>query len=240
MSVCVLTLVTCAVNACNVPKPYGSGSTNDSSWLEAHPQEPGSNYPPPGGLNIKEPRSWQTWQLIVAVTLVGMLCMWIGNLTSGSSSAAGASSASPAYKLPPPASTGGSSSGGSSSSTSSTPNSSAAQGSGATSTTVSGPVTVLVPEYQSSATNWTSTPFTVGGGTWNIGWAFQCVPAPASGPSFEVFVFPNGQSPGSTPAVSGTGAQGQSVTAQTTSGSQELSVQAAPNCQWVVKVTGVA
>jgi hypothetical protein len=73
---------------------------------------------------------------------------------------------------------------------------------------------------------------------WNIGWAFQCTPAPASGPSLQVFVTPVGGAPSGTPAIGETGASGQSVTSQPTVGQQTLVVEAPANCIWVVKVTG--
>ena len=99
-------------------------------------------------------------------------------------------------------------------------------------------MTVLLPEDQASG-NATTASFTVGGGTWNIGWAYQCTP-PASGPAFEVFVVPANGTPGSTPAVTGTAASGQSVTPQTSTGSQKLVIEAPSGCRWVVKVTGIA
>lgn len=210
--------------------------------------------PVPGELKIKEPRSWKTWQLVIAVAASGLVCMLIGNVTAGGSPSQAATSASGGYKLPPESGSGapGSSSttvvgesssntvapaGGSPTTTTNAP----AGGSPTTSTTVvTGPATVLLAPHQAQG-NWTSTPFTVGGGQWNIGWAFDCTPAPASGSGFEVYVVPAGASPsaGQTPAVSGAGGSGQSVTAQTTNGSQQLIVVAATGCIWVVKVTGV-
>lgn len=209
----------------------------------------GTGVPAPGELKIKEPRSWKTWQLVVAVTASGLLCMLIGNLEAGGSSTQAAASAGSAYKLPPEsAGSHGSSTTvvGQSSTSTSTPTGSpttttTAGGSPTTSTTVvTGPVTVLLAPHQAQG-NWTSTPFTVGGGQWNIGWAFQCTPAPVSGSGFEVYVVPAGGSlsAGQPPAVTGTGGSGQSVTAQTTSGSQQLMIVAAAGCIWVVKVTGV-
>jgi hypothetical protein len=86
--------------------------------------------------------------------------------------------------------------------------------------------------------NWTSPTFTTTAAGWNIGWAFRCSPAPASGPSFQVFVTAAGSSPTGTPAISETGASGQSVTAQSSLGAQTLVVQAPATCTWAVKVTG--
>jgi hypothetical protein len=86
--------------------------------------------------------------------------------------------------------------------------------------------------------NWTSPTFTTTAAGWNIGWAFRCVPAPAGGPSFQVFVTPAGSSPSGTPAISETGPSGQSVTSQSSLGAQMLVVQAPATCTWAVKVTG--
>jgi hypothetical protein len=100
-----------------------------------------------------------------------------------------------------------------------------------------GPAQLLLPAYQSKG-NWTSTTFTTTSPGWNIGWAFQCTPAPASGPSFQVFVTTPGGSATGTPAVNETGASGQSASSQSSLGGQILIVQAPSNCEWVVKVTG--
>jgi hypothetical protein len=104
-------------------------------------------------------------------------------------------------------------------------------------TSAAGPAQLLLAPYQSKG-NWTSAAFTVTSSGWNIGWAFQCTPAPASGPSFQVSVVPAGTTPSGTAAVNETGATGQSVTAQTVTGQETLVVAAPPNCEWVVKVTG--
>jgi hypothetical protein len=110
-------------------------------------------------------------------------------------------------------------------------------GSATTSPSTTGSVQVLLGPTQKQGA-WTSTPFTVGAAPWNIGWAYQCAPVPPSGPAFQIFVVPAGGSAGATPAVSETGASGSSVTPQSTTGSQQLDVQASTGCQWVVKVTG--
>jgi hypothetical protein len=86
--------------------------------------------------------------------------------------------------------------------------------------------------------NWTSTPFTTTAAGWNIGWAFRCTPAPAGGPSFQVYVTKVGAAPSGTAAVSQTGASNQSVTSQSSLGQQTLVVQAPASCVWIVKVTG--
>jgi len=202
-------------------------------------------------LKIKERLSWHTWQLITAA--VGMLVfgMFIGSLFGGGgSSSASTSSNTPGYKLPPASSpSGGTSPSGLAGSSETTTTTTAPAGSASTSTSApssptttaapaTGTVSVLLGPEQSQGA-WTSAPFTITSGQWNIGWAYRCTPAPASGPAFQVFVVPAGGSPGSKPAVSETGASGQSVTSQTSTGSQELMVQAPNSCIWAVKVTGL-
>ncbi len=197
-----------------------------------------------GSLGIKERRSWATWQLVsiaFVALLGGMLVEYLASGSGGSSSASKVNAKS--YTPPPPSrssSSGTASPGGKTGSTTTT---STAPGAGAgqtTSTTapVTGPAQVLLGPYLSLG-DWTSPSFTIGGGQWNIGWAYRCTPAPAAGPAFQIFVFPTGGSPSGTPAVSQTADSGQSVTPQTTSGSQQLQVQVPAGCIWVVKVTGV-
>ncbi len=203
----------------------------------------------PGELKIKERVSWSTWQLVlaaVATLIIGMLlgsCFPTGGSTSPTASAGGGSRPLPAESGTP----GGASSattGAGSTATSAPATQTSTPAAGSTATTApatapaSGPLTVLLGPKQSQGA-WTSTPFTVTSGQWNIGWAFRCTPAPTSGAAFQVFVVPAGGSPGKTPAVSESGASGQSVTTQTGTGSQELMVQAPSNCIWVVKVTGL-
>jgi hypothetical protein len=61
---------------------------------------------------------------------------------------------------------------------------------------------------------------------------------PSATPTFQIFVVNSGASPGATPAVTSAAASGQSVTPQTTTGSQQLIVQTSASCRWAVKVTG--
>ena len=198
--------------------------------------------PGPGTLGIKQPRSWKTWQLVVAVAVALVIGMVIGNSGGGGATP---KPAAKGYTVPPPAGSGSqtsspTTSGAGSSTTASAPTATAS--SSTPSTTVpaaTGPAVVLLPQVQSRGA-YTSTPFTVGASGWNIGWAYQCTPPPTSGPAFQIFVVPAVGSPGTTPAVNETAAAGQSVTTQTLTGSLELDVQAPASCIWVVKVTGVA
>lgn len=215
----------------------------------------GSAPPAPGELGIKQKRTWKTWQLLVGmgITLViGMgIDAWVGSGQNGTSNS---SASTPAYQIPTSSgsattttSAGARGSGGSSTTTTTAAGGSTTttQAGGSTTTTSApassgasaGPAHVLVGPTQMQG-NWTSPAFTTSAAGWNIGWAFRCVPAPATGASFEVFVTPVGASPGGTPAVSGTGASGQSVTSQSSLGAQTLVVEAPATCTWVVKVTG--
>jgi len=205
-------------------------------------------WPAPGDYQLKQRRSWKTWQLAL-VALVFLLVGLAWNYkTVGTSSTA---STAPAYHLPPQGASGsttttspsfvGSSSTTTTAASGSTTTTTVAAG-GATSTTAppsaaAGPARVLMGPTQNTG-NWTSPAFTTTAAGWNIGWAFRCTPAPASGPSFAVFVTPVGGTPSGTPAVSETGPSGQSVTTQSTTGAQTLVVQAPAGCEWVVKVTG--
>ena len=213
----------------------------------------GSAPPAPGELGIKQKRSWKTWQLLVGmgITLVvGMgIDAWVGSGQNGTSSS---SASSPAYQIPTSSgsattttSAGTSGSHGSSTTIAAGGSTTTTQAGGSTTTTTAptssgaaaGPARVLLGPTQMQG-NWTSPAFTTSAAGWNIGWAFRCVPAPATGASFQVFVTPVGASPGGNPAVSGTGANGQSVTSQSSLGAQTLVVQAPATCTWVVKVTG--
>jgi hypothetical protein len=225
--------------------------------------------PQAGELKIKERRSWKTWQLLSVALVAAILGMWINGDTGGGGSSSATGSNPDGGKLPaegagtPAASGSGATTttaaaGGSSATTTTT----ASGGSAATTTTAAGgSTTTTVTGGSTTATtaagaaagparqlllspqqkgNWTSTAFTTTVAPWNIGWAFSCAPAPAGGPSFQVFVTPAGSSasPTGTAAISETGASGQSVTPQSSLGAQELVVQTTASCTWVVKVTG--
>ncbi len=205
--------------------------------------------PHPGELGLVGRRAWPTW----AMVLLGVVCLVLGMAINGKVGTSSASTNQATYKLPPAAgspgattttTTGGSSTstttaGGSSTSTTTAGGSTATTtAGGSTATTVApGPPTVLIPATQLSG-NWTSATFTIAAGQWNIGWAFQCTPAPATTPTFEIFVTTPGGSPGSTPAVTSSAASGQSVTPQNSLGAQQIVVQTTAACRWAVKVTG--
>jgi hypothetical protein len=206
------------------------------SGVTLAPPRPDLDAPPPtpGSLGIKERRSWRTWQLgvgLVAALLVGML---IGHSGSGGT-VSGSSSGKHGYTLPP-------ASGATTVPTTTAPTTSAGSATADSSTTTvpgaaQGPAIVLVPAHEARG-NWTSPQFTVSGGTWNIGWAYQCTPPPSAGPAFQVFAVAPGQAPG-TPSVNETAGSGQSVAPMTSSGPFQIVVQAPANCLWIVKVTGV-
>lgn len=213
----------------------------------------GSAPPAPGELGIKQRRAWKTWQLLVGMSAALVLGMGIDYWVGSGQGTANSSASTPAYQIPTgsgsvttTSSAGASGSGGASTTTTAAGGSTTTTQAGGTTTTTSGstsssapagPSRVLMGPTQMSG-NWTSPAFTTSAAGWNIGWAFRCVPAPATGASFQVFVTPVGASPGGTPAVSGTGASGQSVTSQSSLGAQTLVVEAPATCTWVVKVTG--
>lgn len=210
--------------------------------LEAPVPPAPTGAPAPGSLGIRERRSWATWQLVSVAIVAFLGGMLIEFLAAGSGALAGGKANAKSYTPPPPSSSSsiGNTSSGGVTPTSTTPTTAPVSTGQTTPTTapVTAPAQVLLGPYQSQG-NWTSTPFTIAGGTWNIGWAFRCTPAPASGPAFQVFVVPAGASPTGAAAVSQSGVSGQSITPETTPGGQQLQVQAPPGCVWVVKVTGV-
>jgi hypothetical protein len=211
----------------------------------------GSAMPARGELGIKEKRTWKTWQLLTAILVALLLGMAVDYYLGGNQGSATSSSGKPAYHIPTStgsttSTTSASGSGGTTTTGAGGGSTTTTQAGGSTTTSTSpstsptaaaGPARVLMGPTQLQG-NWTSPTFTTTAAGWNIGWAFRCVPAPASGPSFQVFVTPAGASPGGTPAISQTGSNGQSVTAQSSLGAQTLVVQAPPTCTWVVKVTG--
>ena len=206
--------------------------------------------PAPGELGIKEKRSWKTWQLVCAMGVAALVGMAIDYYTVGtpaSSSASGGASTLPAESGSAGASTtttlGQGSGAGTSSTTTTTPASSttttasSAQTTTTTSAPVSSPAKLLLGPTQAQG-NWTSPAFTTTQAGWNIGWAFQCTPAPTAGPSLQVSVTSTGSPPTGALAINETGASGSSVTSQTSIGQHTLLVQAPANCVWAVKVTG--
>jgi hypothetical protein len=230
------------------PQTYNGQPTPGPVSTAPPPSTVDAGVPEVGDLKIKERRSWKTWQLVAAILVAAVVGMAI-NGNSGTASGSGSSAnGGTGYKLPPP---GGAAAGGSSPTTTAA-GATTTTAAGATTTTAAGgsnsttatsapvavgPATVLVPQTTQTG-NWTSPAFTIAGGTWNIGWAFQCAPAPSGGPAFQIFVVNNGAGPGSTPAVTSSDASGNSITAQTSTGSQQLILQTTAACRWAVKVTG--
>jgi hypothetical protein len=223
------------------------------------PAEPARNSveraPARGQLGIKDRRSFKTWQMASVVIVALLAGMAIGYSGGGTPTAATSTNN---YALPPPSggastttttsgpagagtttttSAGSKSHGGTAGSTTTTTGASAS-GTTTTTTPVTGTAQILVPATQMSG-NWTSPTFTVAGGTWNIGWAYRCTPAPTSGTAFAVLVVPAGGSPASPPAVSQSAGSGQSITPQSSTGSLTIQVQSPSTCVWAVKVTGV-
>jgi hypothetical protein len=239
------------------PTATGVPGSDPSSWGQrpegGGPSDPTGQVPAPGELHIKERRSWKTWQLITAMVVAALFGMWVNYDSKGS---AATTVAAQSNNLPPPASTGATttvpSSGGGAGDKTGTggkgvagPTTTAPAGSVTTTTapttsqttTPGQPLQLILPATQMQG-NWTSPSFSITVSPWNIGWAFQCTPAPASGPAFQVFAAPAGGSTPTTPVVNESGASGQSITTATSLGSQVLVVKSPANCEWAVKVTG--
>lgn len=228
------------------PQPTPEMLRTDGTGL-ADGNAPGERRPEPGELGLVGRRAWKTWQLVLAVVAAALFGMWFNGSTGTASG--NTSTAKAGYALPAAAGSSTPAAGAQSTATSTaaagastttTTAPAAAGAAGTPSTTVAtGPATILIPSTQ-LAGNWTSTAFTIASGTWNIGWAFQCTPAPAATPTFEIFAVPAGTAPtaSSTPAVTSAAASGQSVTPQTTAGSQQIVIQTSNACRWAVKVTG--
>jgi hypothetical protein len=235
------------------PQDTPTGGAESPYGASARPPLEAGSPPAPGELGIKEQRSWKTWQLAMAMLAAALVGMALNYHTVGATSSGGGNSGN-SYTLPPPSGSsatttttaaGGTHGATTTTATSASTSSNSSSSSGSTSTTTPATTTTTTPPVarvllgpSKSSGNWTSPAFTVTNPSWNIGWAFQCTPAPTAGTSFVVYVVPVGGWASGTPALSETGGSGQSVTAQTTVGQQELMVQAPANCVWVVKVTG--
>ena len=210
-------------------------------------------------------KTWQVSVIVLVALLVGMFINGLAGGNNSASSASSTNNQTN-YKLPPPASgtttTAPSASGATSTTVAGASSTTVTSGadekskssgekskqsgtttttaaSGSTTTTApaaTGPLALLIPVMQSTG-NWTSTAFTVTGAPWDIGWAFQCVPVPTSGPSFQISVAPAGATTGSTTVVSESGGSGQAVANPTTTGSQQITVTAQAGCKWAIKAS---
>ena len=229
----------------------GRGPTGDEA------QAPPS-WDAPGGLQIREARSWATWHLaasILAAAIVGMIIGYSGKKPAAQS-AAGQSTfqlGGPSVTKAPNAGSGATRTQGSiptdgstgvapglpsspATSTSST-STSIAPAAPPTSPASNAVAAVLVPKVTGTGPEQLQA-FTTGG-PWQIGWAFDCVGAPAGSASFAIDVVPKVAGT-TTSAVHQTARNGQGVSPEGTSGQFHLQVTTDPACRWAVKVTGVA
>ncbi len=166
----------------------------------ATPPPSSGDVPKPGDLKIKERRSWKTWQLLTAVLVAVIAGMWINGDTGGGASSTH-TTGSGHGTLPANSIAAGTGTGGSAVTTTTAPGGSSSTTTtvaGGTTTTVAGGSTTTPTTFSTSSSgaagparqlllspqlqgDWTSTPFTTTAAGWNIGWAFNCTPAPASG-----------------------------------------------------------
>lgn len=193
-------------------------ATEDSAWHK--------------GLDIRERRSWRTWQMFVAIVFALVAGMALGNLGAKSGSATAADK--PLYSLPPDA--------GNSPSAQPTTNvratTSASVQPTATGSLKTGPITILLPNKNGQGPN-TTVAFTAGG-QWKLGWAYDCQLAKGGTGTFAVFVVSSSGTQSPTPAVQKTGRSGNGVATLTSLGAQRLHISTDGACRWAVKVTGVA
>lgn len=192
----------------------------------------------PGGLGIKDPRSWKTWQLGCAAFLALLVGMAIGYgerssapaptgdaeqiATSEASPTTVPSQASPAQTTVP-------SEGDPAATTTTAPPAATAQPGAA-----AGPAKVIL-EVPATAGPKTTDKFRVAGAEWKVGWAYDCTRAGQG--TFEVKALNGDGSPGSEPPIAQQGPRGKGVTTYATSGERSLAITTP--CAWTLKVTGV-
>lgn len=211
-----------------------------AGWAGAPAVAPGVPEPSwdqPGGLDIKEKRSWHTWHLLSTGFVAVLVGMAIGHAGSKPSTSA-ASKGGGLFKLPDAAGP-----------TSTTPTSLDGETAPTTPSTNSPTATTLAAETPATGAAkvlldkkgtgpLAATAFTIKGGTWRIGWAYDCTQsgtADGSGP-FQIAVAP--ASGTAAIAVDEVGARSKKgVTTQTVSGPLTIEVRTA--CRWAVKVTGI-
>lgn len=222
--------------------------TNTGSGTPA----PEPSWEQPGGLGIRERRSWATWQFVAAIVVATLIGMAIGHSGGGSNAAGGAGGGATLRTLPPDNSTPGAATDTTAPGASNTSTSSAAGPSGpgaATTTTSGGPTTTTKPGaptttapagpqsyliHNLQGTGPTNLPsFSVAGGAWSIGWAYRCVLAPGGAGKFQVMA-------GAAKAVDEQGREGSGTTPQSKAGAQQLRIVTDPACAWAVTVVGVA
>lgn len=208
------------------------------------PAEPEPTWEQPGGLGIREKRSFATWQLVLVAFVALLTGMVIGD--TGRKPASGAAGGTPFITLPssptgalhqPTMSVQTVTPGSVPPTTAAAPITS---GASTTSIVASGaPQVELVARTQGSGPS--DLPTFKTAGTWTVGWAFSCVGAASGTGPFTITVVSASGASDPAPAVSESSRNGQGVTKQPArTGSQHLHIATDPACQWAVKVLGVA
>jgi hypothetical protein len=193
----------------------------------------------PGGLGIRDRRSWATWQVAVASLVALVAGMMVGYSGKKPSTVAGAgraivslgaatgASAVAGGQPGPGAATETTITATATTATASLPGDAAGNAAGA----------LLVPNTRGAGG--AELPAFSAGGPWKIGWHFRCLGASDGPGPFTIDVVPDqGSSPGPSPAVTESGREAQGVTPQTATGHYHLKITADPACQWAAKVTG--
>jgi hypothetical protein len=96
---------------------------------------------------------------------------------------------------------------------------------------------VLVPLTQRLG-SWTSSPFTITSGTWQLGWAFACERATA-GYTFQLLIVKQKAAGSPQPAVRDTALHDQGIAQETATGTLEVEAEENPFCVSAIKVVGV-
>jgi hypothetical protein len=194
---------------------------------------PEPSWDQPGGLEIKEKRSWRTWHVLVAAFASLLVGMAIGHAGSSGSSAGG--SAQPLFKLPDSGGTPTTATLSAGDAPTTTTSVVAPASTPVAPTPVTGVAKVLVTKTGTGPLP--PTAFAVKGGTWNIGWAYDCTKSGSAdgAGTFHITVAPPSGS--AAIAVDETGRSNKGVTPRTEAGA--LSVEVRTACRWVLKVTGI-
>ena len=193
----------------------------------------------PGGLGIREQRSWATWQMAVAAGLAVIVGMMIGysgkkqsstrSTGSGPVSLSGLGAGVTATTTP---SRVGVQPGTPPTSAPVAPANSIAPSSGSAAAACNQPKGFLLPNTPGRGPD--ALPAFTTHGAWCIGWVFDCAGAPSGTATFDILGV---TATGTTPIVQQSDRKAAGVTPQGAVGPQQLRVSTDPGCRWAVKVS---
>jgi hypothetical protein len=175
---------------------------------------------PPGGLGIRQRRTWATWQLVAACTVACLVGMMVGY--SGQKPSTASAAGKPIVAL------------GGLDTTATTATTGAITAPSTTAPTAAAPAVLMA---NTPGRGPSDLPTFAAGGPWSIGWHFRCVNAPAGTGTFTLEVV--SEAGATSPAVTQTSREAQGISPQSAPGHQHLKITTDPACQWAVKVTGI-